>query len=415
MINVGLLQKITESATGYTGGPAVDTMPHIGLYEAAGMLPCVIMESQIEFHTSRANSIAALSEAAEMAIVSGNAPDFGPVVEATWSDIKAKIKAFFDKIIKFLNSIIAKLKVQMDKITKTGRQLYDKYKDSPNFRGKNYKDMTFNGYKFEHGSRPLGDIAKYAEESNIAAMFKAAIGSEVDDPKKVAAGASHPADDDAAVTAAKEKVEKITEISTAERQHKMAEHVVGSLASLSEGTWAGDVRKELWGEKTDMKYGEDCFKETWISELLGKADILKSITDDYTKMKKAAEDYNKSLQKRIDEIEKTITANRKSKPSGYPEGASDEQKREADRVHNQRMDNANNAQSDLSAYITAYMGLVSDSYGVITTLKNVELDYEKARLAQAKAMFGKMLSYNDKKNNSDAADTEDLILLGADL
>ena len=142
MINVGLLQKITESATGYTGGPAVDTMPHIGLYEAAGMLPCVIMESQIEFHTSRANSIAALSEAAEMAIVSGNAPDFGPVVEATWSDIKAKIKAFFDKIIKFLNSIIAKLKVQMDKITKTGRQLYDKYKDSPNFRGKNYKDMT---------------------------------------------------------------------------------------------------------------------------------------------------------------------------------------------------------------------------------------------------------------------------------
>ena len=34
--------------------------------------------------------------------------------------------------------------------------------------------------------------------------------------------------------------------------------------------WAGDVRKELWGEKTDMKYGEDCFKETWISELLGK-------------------------------------------------------------------------------------------------------------------------------------------------
>ena len=55
------------------------------------------------------------------------------------------------------------------------------------------------------------------------------------------------------------------------------------------------------------------------------------------------------------------------------------------------------------------------SYGVITTLKNVELDYEKARLAQARAMFGKMLSYNDKKNNSDAADTEDLILLGADL
>ena len=414
MINVGMLQKITESATGYTGGPAVDTMPHIGLYEAAGMLPCVIMESQIEFHNSRANSIAALSEAAEMAIISGSNPDFGPVVEATWADIKAKIKAFFDKIIKFLNSIIAKLKVQMDKITKTGRQLYDKYKDSPNFRGKNYKDMTFSGYKFEHGSRPLGDIAQYAEESNITAMFKAAIGADVDDPKTVAAAAAHSADDDAAVTAAKEKVEKITEISTAERQHKMAEHVVGSLATLSEGTWASDVRKELWGEKTDLKYGEDCFKETWIGELLGKADILKSITDDYTKMKKAAEDYNKSLQKRIDEIEKTITANRKSKAT-YADGDSADAKRQKDDAHRTSMDNANNAQSDLSAYITAYMGLVSDSYGVITTLKNIELDYEKARLGQAKAMFGKMLSYNDKKNNSDAADTEDLILLDAEL
>lgn len=412
-ITLNALQAIAESATGYSGGPAVDDLPGIGLYEAAGMLPVAIMESSQEFNEIRSNNITALTEATVNAISTGSDPDFGPIVEATWADLKAKIKKFFDKIIKFLNSIIAKLKVQMDKITKSGRQLYDKYKDRPEYRGKNFKDLTVSGYKFEHGTRPLGDVAKYAEESNIAAMFKAAVGSEVDDPKTIAAGAGYATDSNEQ-TAAKEKISKITDVSTSERQFKMAEHVVGSLASLSEGSWSSDLRKELWGEKAEMKYGEDCFKDTWISEMLGKDTILKSITDDYTKMRKAAEDYNKSLQKRVDEIEKTITANRKSKPASYSSNT-DEGKREEDRQHNEKMDQANNAQSDVSAYINAYMGLVSDAYGVITSLKNIELDYEKARLAQAKSFFGKMLSYNEKKNNSDSADAEDLFLLDADL
>ncbi|MCM1295029.1 MAG: hypothetical protein NC311_05760 [Muribaculaceae bacterium] len=407
MINVTMLQTITESATGYTGGPAVDTMPHIGLYEAAGMLPVAIMESQQAFSAVRSNSIAALSEAAEMAISTGSAADFGPVVEATWGDLKAKVKAFFDKIIKFLDSIIAKLKIQMDKITKTGRQLYDKYKDSPNYRGKNYKDLTVSGYKF-HGNgaaRPFGEgVAEFTSDSKIGELLKAATGTEVPDPYafQTSHGNKHYEAGSQAADSVKEEINKLTDISTAERQHKMAEKVVGSVASLSEGSWASDIRKELWGDKADIKYGEETFTESWISSVLGKADAIDAITKDYTQMKKNAEAYNKKLQAEVDKIEKEISARRKS-----TSGAS-----EADRKN---ADNTNNAQSDISAYFNAYMGLVHDAYGVITSLKNIELDYEKARLAQAKTFFGKMLSYNDKKNNSDAADAEDLAILDAEL
>lgn len=402
------LQSLCEGAIGYHGGPAVDTMPGISLDEAAGMLPVAIMESQMELSQVRGDNLNALTEAAGAAITYGTELDVEHIVEAGWDNIKKKVTGFFQKIITFIKSIIAKLKVQIDKIFKNGRALYEKYKDSPNYRGKEPKDLTCSGYEFEHGDSVFDkDAADYASKESAEKLFDEAVGSGITKPDALNAATSRGADDDSVV---QKDIDKINDIGVAERQCKMAQFIAGSKFSLSEGTWASDLRKELWGEKKDIKYGDGPFTKSVIEGLLGKPDNLDKIRQKYEKMQKGAEAYEKSLQKTISDREKAMANETRQSDRDNANKSTDERSAARD-----AQDAKNRATSDVTAYFTAYMGLVHDAFGVITTMSNVEWEYQKARLAQAKTMFGKILSWNEKKNNSDASDVDEVDFIDADL
>ena len=118
MRNMCNLLESTNMARGFTGGQAVDRLPHLTLIEAATQLPCIIVESQIDFIQARTSDHRAISEATTEILI-----------EASIGTIRDKVEAFFERVLKWIRSIIAKLKVQVERITLSGQELYEKYAD----------------------------------------------------------------------------------------------------------------------------------------------------------------------------------------------------------------------------------------------------------------------------------------------
>ena len=50
--------------------------------------------------------------------------------------------------------------------------------------------------------------------------------------------------------------------------------------------------------------------------------------------------------------------------------------------------------------------MYSDCTAVITSIQNVRIGYEQAKVKQAKSIFAKMLTYKKKSDNADASDME---------
>lgn len=414
-MRLSTLQTIVENATGYTGGPAVDVMPDLGLDECVGMLPVVIMESQIEMSKLRSDNITALTEAAGNAIMYGTPVDFTPIVENAWDSLKAKVAAFFKKVGDFIKSIIAKLRVYMDRVFKTGQQLYDKYKDKPEYRGKDPKDLTCSGYEFEHGDKIFAhDATEYADVGSIGELFNAAVGSTVTNPTEAmakidAVKGGRGSDDDGVLD---KEISEIHDISSAARQSKMAQFIVGSNFDLpEESSWAGTVKKELWGEKKEIKYGEGPFTKTWIEALLSKPVGIDNVIKKYEKMQNAATKFERDLNKILTDTEKRIN----SAKSDADKAANKESNLDTQRGMKDKIDRQMNVANDGLAYMRAYIELVHDAYGCISTLQGIETDYVKARNAQAKTFFGKILSWNQNKDNNDAGDSDELTLLEVEL
>ena len=133
------LLALSEASTGYVGGTYVDEMPHLTLEECVSSLTESILADQISLYESNMKQNDSLVEAT----LSGGNID--ALVEMSFQSIKDKVSAFFQKILKFFKSIIAKLKLQIDKIRMSGQQLYSKYKNDPRLRTTDYSDLTFEG------------------------------------------------------------------------------------------------------------------------------------------------------------------------------------------------------------------------------------------------------------------------------
>lgn len=386
MLNLNNLMAISESSGGYVGGSYVDEMPDISLDEAVNMLPVVIVESQIELTDSRMHHNDLLVEATMSAAAMGTEPDFGPIVEMSFEDVKKKIKAFFDKIIKFLKSIISKLGLQIDKMRMSGHQLYEKYKDSKLIKGKSFKDLKYNGYKIMGKADIFADTKKFESEAGIVELIAKAIpgcmgyadfGKKYKEGIKVDSSAENPL---------KKAVDKLTGVTQADRQVAMAKLLTGE-KSLTAGDWEGALKTKLYGEKVDLTYGKDGFELGALADMMKEPVDLTAIREAYARVEKSAHEYHDKIQRAIDDL------------------ASDSAKLESGKGDNSAKTNRN---SLVSSYYSAYMGVVSDSYAVINKVQSIKYNFQKTRYDQAKAMFAKMLSWSpEKKDNNDASDVDD--------
>lgn len=386
MLELNKLMALSESSGGFTGGSYVDELPDMSLDEAVNMLPVIIVESQIELTDSRMHHNNLLVEATVSAAAMGAEPDFGPIVEMSFEDIKKKIKAFFDKIIKFLKSIINKLSLQIDKMRMSGHQLYEKYKDSKLLQGKSFKDLTFNGYKIMGKDDIFADTKKFESEPGIRELIKKAIPGCVDYDEFGKTYKAGIAVDSKAENPLVKATEKLSGITQADRQVAMAKLLTGE-KSLTAGDWEGAIKKKLYGEKVDIAYGKDGFTLDALAAMLKDPADLNAIKEAYARVEKAAHEFHDKIQRAIDDLSS-----------------------QSDKLESAKGDNSakTNRNSLVSSYYSAYMGVVSDSYAVINKVQSLKYNFQKTRYDQAKQMFGKMLSWkSEKKDNNDASDVDE--------
>ena len=368
------LLALSEASTGYVGGTYVDEMPHLTLEECVSSLTESILADQISLYESNMKQNDSLVEAT----LSGGNID--TLVEMSFQSIKDKVSAFFQKILKFFKSIIAKLKLQIDKIRMSGQQLYSKYKNDPRLRTTDFSDLTFEGYKFSD-KEIFTAAAKY--DTDAKALVKEVISN---DASSVIDGI-----DSAAADAIEKATESLKDISREDRIANMAKALTG--INVSSGSWEADVKKEIYGEKETLRYNTDWTLSS-ITPILEKAPGLSKIVDEYTKIEAGVNKYKKDTMDKLEKAEKGFEEKNKKLPAGAAD--SEPGKTEIKR------------QTAYSAYYNAYLAVINDTYSTIGRVKQIKLDYEKAKNDQAKRMFGKMLSYKGKKNNNDASDFEDV-------
>jgi len=346
----------------------------------------VIVESQMSFLEQRNAQNEALVEATINAISGGYEPEFGPIVEMSFEDIKKKIKAFFDKILKFLRSIINKLKLQIDKIKLTGKQLWEKYKDSKLLQGKKYDGLVYNGYDIMTKDKIFAEPSGFESREGIESLMAKATGGKFDSPKKF--WTEHSGEiksGSAGEKSAKAYIDRLTNLSSADRAYNVAKELTGM--NLAKDGWEADCRSKLYGEKIDIKHGQKGFDLGALGKILQDPTDLAAIKDEYVRIEQAAKNYYSDLDGETSQIQSDI-----------------------DKFNSDKEDKSANANalSLVSSYYSVYMSCVSDTYAVINKVKSLKYNFFKTRNDQAKAMFGKMLSWKDtKSNNNDASDIDD--------
>lgn len=385
------LMTLAEASTGFSGGTIVDEMPHMSLSECAGALPMAIMSEQISLQESVAKINDQMVEAAISALQTGSMSQYDTIVEGAFETIKNKIAAVFEKIKKFIKSIIAKLTLQIDKFRMTGKQLLSKYKNSE-MLNHSFDDLVVNGYKFEkkdpftstdtYISDPQGLIAKGVPDIIRPEQFASWAPKfvELDQPD-----AKEEADKQYGFNEA--RLDKINDTSSDERKLAFAEAMTNGI-DMSAGSWVSDLKKELYGDKVDLTYGTDFTLDSVKKDLEGE-DLAK-IKQGYEKLLKAVNSDESALQKAADKFKKD------NKPT------------EQGKDQNRFISLANK-------YFTAYLSIYQDCTGVISTIQSIRVDYEKAKVNQAKNIFARMLTYKKKDKNEDASDIDEIDVLSMDI
>ena len=119
-----------------------------------------------------------------------------------------------------------------------------------------------------------------------------------------------------------------------------------------------------------------------VGSVLQKPVGIEKIKDEYKRLGAAVERYSNDIKKELDKLEK----------DDVTKG-----------LEGDKATNASALKAARVSHFEAYLSLVTDAYNVINVVKNIKLDYEKARAAQAKSMLGKMISYKKKKDTNDAS------------
>lgn len=375
-MNVSALMSLTEAATGFTGGSIVDEFPQMTLEECAGRLPVVIMESSIELCDMVQTHNDALVEAAVGQIQTGSDAGYASLVEGAFDTIKSKITAIFEKIKKFVKSIIDKLGVQINKVRMTGKQMWARYKDSE-MLNHSFDDLVVNGYRFEKKD-PFGPLDSYIGDPR--ALIKKGV-PDCPSPEEFSSNAASittsAGGDDSKVPQNIEKyqgiLEKMKEITSEDRKLAFAKELLNGV-DLSDGSsWLGDLKNELYGDKVDLTYGTDFTLDTVKADLQGED--LDKVRSGYNKLLNALNKNEKELQTAADKFKK------------------DNKNTEAGKDLPKLIGLANE-------YFTQYLAIYQDCTGVISSISSTRVSYVNAKVNQAKSVFAKMLTYKKKKDES---------------
>ena len=397
-MNLTKLMSLAE-ASGFAGGSAgyVDECPGMSLSECTAALPMFIMESQaIGFdETRRHNDL--IVEAVSDAMAYGRTINEATAMslnEGALDTIKSKISAFFAKIKKFIKSIIAKLKVAIDRMRMTGQQLWATYgKDKDLQKSEKLKDLTFDGYKFGEASFRSDE---YSGIDGPNKLIRLAYNDDAILPEEAFKSfgdnmteTDQSSDDTIKQTGSNlldSAIEKLGDLTSAERVGKM----VSALTNKNLGDdWAEGLRKELWADKYTFTYGSEGFDVASVGNILKNPVNLDKIRDEYTKLDNSVSKYENELNRLIDENKKA-----------------------AEKVETQF---TKTAHAKAAAYINKYMEAVKDAYAAITGVNKIRTSYEEAKYKQARDMFSKMIGAVKKggkkdTDNNDVEIDEDLIL-----
>ena len=399
MIPISELMALSEASTGFIGGAAVDYLPGMSLTEATAALPIAIMESQLEFYDMVEQNNTAMMEAVVNGIRYGGIDESALIAinEASAEGLGAKIKSFFEKILKFIRSVIEKLKFQINRIRMNGKQLWAKYKDSERARKvENFKDYKYNGYKNMlkpgDGGMNFTKASAFDGEKGGHDLIMTAIGDGVNlDNLLTSLGnefaGSDYSDDEAGKTAAeeagkpfKDATEKLTEMDKDEIVGRMASALCGE--SGLDGSWQETIREKMYGDKEDLEYGKD-FNIGQIGDIVSNPKDLEEIASEYKKFEASVNKYKTKLEKDVAAINK---ARDKSSNAGHRD-----------------------VNSKAAAFVSAYITRLGDAYGVISELKNLRTTYRKAANDQATAILGQLLALGGKKSkkSDESSDFED--------
>ena len=372
MVNLSTIMSLTEASTGFVNGNYVDEMPHLSLTECVNGMSLFLLESQIEAANADMAANESLVESAISALTAGTQIDTDAILEASMGGLKARAKKIFDGIKQFIKTIIAKISTLIDKIRMDGNQLWTKYGEQVKKKAAagEFSDMKFTGYKFPETNLFPG-TDKY--ESNVESMILA-INTKIEKPSEMA--------NEENKDVIKKCTENITDMDKAARVVGMVKVLTGK-SDLSEGGWRNELKDAVYGDKTELDYGKDGFSVDAVGSVLQKPVGIEKIKDEYKRLGAAVEKYSAQIKKELDDLEK------KDVTKG---------------LEGDKATNASALKAARVSHFEAYLGLITDAYNVINVVKNIKLDYEKARASQAKSMLGKMISYKKKKDTNDASD-----------
>lgn len=379
------LKVLSEASIGFVGGSYVDEMPDISLDECINGLTMTTLENEMSLYENTRTMNNALVEAAVGAIQGDMSAQeaYDQLSEASFNDIKAKVAKVFDSILKFIRSIIDKIKVQIDKIRMSGSQLYSKY--GAQVDKKDLTGFTFTGYDIIGKDDGMADTKTY--EAEPEKLISAALGANFESPESFKTKYLKDMNDkDPSYKEASKSANKLSGFSRDEARRAMAKILTGSKTNLSDD-WMSTIKKRLYGEKKELKLGvTKGFTKDSVITLLKDPKNLTVIQDDYKRLENSVSRYKDDIQRKLDDL----TAPEKEEVrAGY---------------------------NVVSSYYTAFISYVNMAIGAINQVKTIKYDFAKEQNNQAKSIFVKMMSYKkDSSKKEDASDEEDISEFDIDL
>lgn len=384
MILASALMNLAEAATGFHGNDTVDYYPSMSLDEAMCALPIAISDMQCERSVETQKQNEALVESAIEALRYGGSMNTSAITEGALDTLKNTVKKVFDRIRKFLVSIVNKLKVQIDKIRMNGTQLVNRYGDTVKAKSFN-SDCKVNDYNIlenKSAETIINNVHKYMAkpEDLRTSIFPTADTDKIYDTvygKTV----------EEINTKTNDAISKLSDETAAERRMKLANAITGK--SLSGDKWRDELRKDLYGnDRVDIAYGSGGFTAENVINFLKNPVSLTHMKSDFDALKAACDRDQSQLEKSVELMGRELN-------SGVAESSED------DRKHTKALTDAANT------YTGKILDVISDTYSILSELGRMVVKFEQARINLATRMFKKMMDFKSAGSTSTSKTTED--------
>ena len=368
-----MLLEASGAGSFFSGsGNYFDEYPYLDLTEATALFPASIIDSTI----TAVNDTSHMAERRASAIVEssmyGTELDFEALVEAGFESVKSTITKIFDNIRKFINSIIAKIKVYISSYTKSGRQLAEAYESDIRKKAANgaYTDLQINCYDYISNLGTAFQNGLYSQFTTKINDVIALADSNIISPeefKKLASASDFTLDSNEAAKAAKTALADVD-------ANKLKKAVIENMSGVSVTGDAGDWKKSLGKalrsgktEKTTVKYGTAPFTLDVIGRCKNPQE-WENVKKDYDILKRACDEHENALKK--------ITIDDKSAGADA-----------------------------LNAYVESFVKKVSLVWNAVSIMKDCKVSAMKEMNARDRAMIG-MLVRKDKKKEKANSDVE---------